>query len=152
MRHGDGKHQAISVTHRPSFCSMGPWAGSCHLILIHHIPLCSWQGSLIWDCGCLSFLLCCQSGKKSATAPSRERTKHPFPHVYVLSHFSCVQLCNPMDYSLSGSSVHGSLQVRILEWVAMPSSRGSSRPRSPTSQLNSLPSESPRKLKNTEVG
>ena len=34
-----------------------------------------------------------------------------------------------MDYSPPGSSVHGILQSRILEWVAMPSSRGSSRPR-----------------------
>ena len=42
---------------------------------------------------------------------------------------SCLTLHNPVDCSLSGSSVHGILQVRILEWVAMPSSRGSSRPR-----------------------
>ena len=35
-------------------------------------------------------------------------------------------LCNPMDCSPPGSSVHGILQARILEWVAMPSSRGSS--------------------------
>ena len=34
-------------------------------------------------------------------------------------------LCNPMDYSPPGSSIHGILQARILEWVAMPSSRGS---------------------------
>ena len=34
-----------------------------------------------------------------------------------------------MDFSLRGSSVHGILQAKILEWVAMPSSRGSSRPR-----------------------
>ena len=38
----------------------------------------------------------------------------------------CPSLCNPMDHSLPGSSVHGILQARILEWVAMPSSRGSS--------------------------
>ena len=38
-------------------------------------------------------------------------------------------LCDPMDCSLPGSSVHGLLQAGILEWVAMPSSRGSSRPR-----------------------
>ena len=38
-------------------------------------------------------------------------------------------LCNPMDCSPQGSSVHGSLQARIQEWVATPSSRGSSRPR-----------------------
>ena len=39
----------------------------------------------------------------------------------------CPILCDPMDYSLSGFSVHGIPQARILEWVAMPSSRGSSR-------------------------
>ena len=44
---------------------------------------------------------------------------------------SCLTFCNPMDCSLSGSSVHGILQARILEWVAIPSSRGSSQPRSP---------------------
>ena len=53
-------------------------------------------------------------------------------YVYTLSHFSCVQLCNPMGYSLPSSSVHGILQARILEWVAMPFSRGSSRPRDQT--------------------
>ena len=39
---------------------------------------------------------------------------------------SCLTLCNPMNCSLPGSSVHGILQARILEWIAMPSSRGSS--------------------------
>ena len=42
---------------------------------------------------------------------------------------SCPTLCNPMDYSLPGSSVHGILQARILEWVAISFSRGSSWPR-----------------------
>ena len=37
-------------------------------------------------------------------------------------------LCNPMDCSLPGSSVRGILQARTLEWIAMPFSRGSSRP------------------------
>ena len=41
-------------------------------------------------------------------------------------------LCVPMDCDLPGSSVHGILQARILEWVAMPSSRGFSRPRDQT--------------------
>ena len=41
-------------------------------------------------------------------------------------------LCDPMDYNLPGSSVHGILQTRILEWVAIPFSRGSSRPRNGT--------------------
>ena len=41
---------------------------------------------------------------------------------------SCPTPYDPMDCSLPGSSVHGILQSRILEWVAMPSSRGSSDP------------------------
>ena len=41
---------------------------------------------------------------------------------------SCLPLCDPMD-SPPGSSVHGILQARILEWVTMPFSRGSSQPR-----------------------
>ena len=46
---------------------------------------------------------------------------------------SRVQLsATPMDHSPPGSSVHGILQARILEWVAMPSSRGFSRPRDRT--------------------
>ena len=45
---------------------------------------------------------------------------------------SCPTLCNPMDCSPPGSSVHGILQARILEWVATPSSRGSSQPRDQT--------------------
>ena len=39
---------------------------------------------------------------------------------------SRVLLCDLMDHSLPGSCVHGILQARILEWVTMPSSRGSS--------------------------
>ena len=39
---------------------------------------------------------------------------------------SCLTLFDPMDCSLPGSSVHGILKARILEWVAMPCSRGSS--------------------------
>ena len=45
---------------------------------------------------------------------------------------SCSTLCGPMDCSPPGSSVHGILQTRILEWVAMPSSRASSQPRDQT--------------------
>ena len=51
----------------------------------------------------------------------------------MLSHFSCVQLCNSMDCSLPDSSVHGIPQVRILEWVVMTSSKGSSKLKDQTS-------------------
>ena len=43
---------------------------------------------------------------------------------------SCATLCNPMDYSPPGSSVHGVFQARILEWGAMPSPGDLSNPRS----------------------
>ena len=60
---------------------------------------------------------------------------------------SCPTLCSPVDCSPPGSSVHGILQAGILEWVAMPSFRGSSQPgiepRSPALQADSLLSESP---------
>ena len=41
-------------------------------------------------------------------------------------------LCNPMDLSPPDSSVHGILQARILEWVVMPSSKGSSQSKNET--------------------
>ena len=50
----------------------------------------------------------------------------------VLVSQSCLTLCNPMDSSPPGSSVHGVLQARILEWVAIPFSRRSSQPRDGT--------------------
>ena len=51
-------------------------------------------------------------------------------HVYVHAQLlhSCPTLCDPMDCSPPGSSVHGNLQARRLAWVAMPFSRGSSQP------------------------
>ena len=62
---------------------------------------------------------------------------------------SCPTLGNPMDTSPPGSSVHGILQAKILEWVAISFSRGSSPPRDQTQSLtlqaDSLPSESPGK-------
>ena len=45
---------------------------------------------------------------------------------------SCLTLCDPMDHSPSGCSVHGILQARLLEWVAISSSRGSSPARDRT--------------------
>ena len=60
---------------------------------------------------------------------------------------SCQTLCDPMDYI-----VHGILQARILEWEAFPFSRGSSQPRSPALQVDSLPAEPQGKPENTGVG
>ena len=51
---------------------------------------------------------------------------------------SCLTLCSSMDCSLLGSPVHGILQARILEWAAMPSSRGSSWPRDEPALLQGI--------------
>ena len=50
--------------------------------------------------------------------------------VRVLSRSVGLTLYNTMDCSPPGSSVHGILQARIMEWVVIPFSKGSSRPRS----------------------
>ena len=52
--------------------------------------------------------------------------------VKVLVTQSCLTLCNAMDYNPPGSPVHGILQARILEWVVIPFSRESARPRDRT--------------------
>ena len=68
---------------------------------------------------------------------------------YVLVAQSCLTLCSPMDCSSPGFSVHGILQARILEWVAIPFSRDLPKPgiehESPALHADSLSSEPPGK-------
>ena len=63
-----------------------------------------------------------------------------YVHTYIHT-LSCSTLCNPMDCSLQGSSVHGILQARILKWIVFPFSKGSSisgiEPESPALQADS---------------
>ena len=68
------------------------------------------QNTIIWCVLLLHHDWQCKSGH-------RAKSLHPY-----------LTLCGPMDSRSPGSSVHGILQARILEWVAMPSSRGSSPP------------------------
>ena len=82
---------------------------------------------------------------------------HAFPTLCesVLVAQLCPTLCDPVDCSPPDSSVHGSLQARILEWVAISFSRGSSIPRDQTwvsaLQADSLPSEPSEKPLSTLV-
>ena len=57
------------------------------------------------------------------------RFLHVIAGMHAKSLQSCLTLCDPMDCTPPGFSVHGILQARILEWLAVPSSRGSSQPR-----------------------
>ena len=80
------------------------------MILPHWRVFCNWPGVVLLELPLLASqlqaVLCCAKSLQS-----------------------CPTLCDPMDCSLPGSFVHGILQARILEWVAMPSSRGSFWPR-----------------------
>ena len=68
----------------------------------------------------------------------KNRTKSQVMVVVLEVHQSCPSLCDPMDCSPPDSTVHRILQARILEWVATPSTTGSSnpgiKPRSPALQ------------------
>ena len=85
--------------------------------------------------GTLKSLLQQHNSKASVLQSSAFFTVQLSLLVLVLVAQSCLTLCDPMDCmdcSLSGSSVHGILQARILEWVAILFSRGSSQPRDQT--------------------
>ena len=75
---------------------------------------------------------CLSSDRRLVTSDWRHlvslRLCRPSACVRAKSLQSCLTLCDRMNCSPPGSSVHGISQARILEWVAMPSSRGSSRP------------------------
>ena len=62
---------------------------------------------------------------KNWTEPKRNIMNHEVTQ-------SCPILWDPMDYSPSGSSVHGIFQARVLEWIAISFSRGSSQPKNQT--------------------
>ena len=101
-------HPALLMSNIPCFL-LSPYLGTCSLsLLTHSLPS---IGNKKWEFLTQIFPV--------------------LPFLYVL----CAQLlqlcptpCDPMDCSPPDSSVHGILQTRILEWAAMPSSRGSSDP------------------------
>ena len=93
--------------------------------------------SLHWECGILATRPPGKSQviifhKAFLLRPLPKVTLHLWTPVCACSPQSYPTLCDPVDCSLLGSSVHGILQARILEWVAKPSSRRSSRPRDQT--------------------
>ena len=67
--------------------------------------------------------------QENTNVPSQADEVPPHSCMSAQSLQSCLTLWNPMNCSPPGSSVHGILQARILEWAAIPSSKGSSQPR-----------------------
>ena len=99
-----------------------------------------------WDTIC-RFSRCCFLTPFLTCHPTFPLNPIQYESLKVLVTQSCPTLCDPMNCSSPGSSVHGNLQARILEWVAIPFSRGSShpgtKPGSTALQTDSLPSEPP---------
>ena len=93
------------------FPSLGMWGGR-------------WPACWTWSCTAIQDQPLCyrQDGQLTPTCPWTWKSVAK----------SCLTLCDPMDYSPPGSSVYGILPARILEWVAIFSSRGSSWPRDQT--------------------
>ena len=145
----------------PPAPQQSPWGvrGSIHGALIH-----VWRPEIASGCD-LSCLLICQGifsfqkanrqvisgmtkswGENTIKSQAQQQQKVKVKVIQL-----CLTLCNPMN-----DMVHGILQVRILEWVAFPFSRGSFQPRieprSPALQVDSLPAEPQGKPKNTGVG
>ena len=75
-------------------------------------------------------LACCSPWgyKELDTTERLDNNTHLYIHTCVCAQ-SCLILCEPLDCSLPGSSVHGIFQVRMLQWVAISTSRRSSQPR-----------------------
>ena len=126
---GDPACQLSSQIH---FMVRGRRKGSWWVLLWMEV-LCLLSTSPLWlsdENLSLQTCICC--------APALEQKNRPQPlwgsrsGVSAQSLQACPPLCGLIKCSLPGSSVHGILQARILEWGAMPSSRGSSRPRDRT--------------------
>ena len=98
-----------------------------------------YRSTILWN-----FYILCKVGIKTFFSLELE----PPLKVKVLVAQSCLILCDPMDCSPPGSSVHGILQARILKWVAIFFSRDlpdpGIKPRSPALQADSLSSEPPK--------
>ena len=87
-----------------------------------------------WICICMCICMCwgCRMKWPLFLDGYKTSTHLPCMHVCVLSCLVVSTLCDPTDCSPPGSSVHGIFQARMLEWVAISSSRGPSQPRDRT--------------------
>ena len=96
-----------------------------------HTAICKWitYKNLLHSTGnCTQYSVMAYKGKEYL---KNKVDIHIYTHKYIWIEVtqSCQTLCDPIDCSLPGSSVHGIFQARILDWVAIFFSRGSSWPR-----------------------
>ena len=93
----------------------GNHTGAVSCIGTRQAPWAPGSSVFVWLCDVLTF----EVSESKLTSVTKRHAK---------SLQSCLTLCDPMDCSPPGSSIHGILQARILEWVASSSCRGSSHP------------------------
>ena len=98
-----------------------------------HSGILAWRTPWAEEPGELPFMGSQRAGHWSEAAHTPPSKIPPVVPVCATSLQSCLPLCDPMDCSLPASFVRRILQARILQWVAMPSSRTSSQPRDRTS-------------------
>ena len=92
-----------------------------------------WAGTPIFSCPWSQVFLVLWPSDSGWDKPHQLPCPQAFGmYMYMLVTHLCPTLCDPMDCGPPGSSVHGVLQARILEWVAISLFRGSSQPRDRT--------------------
>ena len=128
-----GNARPSTVTGNSSAVTGTGWGSSIHKRT--WAKLWEWQSFSLWclRCwfhGCIPNVTTWQTMHLRCMPFTRHRLY--FSAAAAAQLLSRVRLCDPVDCSPPGSSVHGILQARILEWVAISSSRGSSRPRDGT--------------------
>ena len=99
-----------------------------HLFIVHIVSLSFWN-YWNWRRHSPTFLPVSGPLLEGLALPIGKSFFIPFPHPLLFSHLVVSDSLRPHGLELTGSSVHGILQARILQWVAMLSSRESSRPR-----------------------
>ena len=114
-----------------------PWLGFGIWVIIGHIEWVMKYNFIYFLCTIVynSFIYNVPNLEITKISFNRKMKKHTQVHIYCcccLVAKSCPALFDPMDYSSPGSSVHGISQKRILEWIAVSFSRGSSWPRDVT--------------------
>ena len=120
------------------------WVGSSHQLIqvldlqLQHLSF-QWifRVDFLWDW--LVWCPCCLRDSQEFSQHHNSKVSTVYACMCAKSLQSCPTLCDYMDCSLPGSSVHGIPQTRILEWVALPFSRRSSLPRNWTHVSYLLP-------------
>ena len=102
---------------------------SLYFIRVCHSVMSDWEKEMATNSSILAWRIPWTEEPDGLPSMGLHRVGHDWSD---LAAAAPLTLCNPMDCSPPGSSLHGNLQARILEWVASPFSRGSSWPRDQT--------------------